>query len=125
MNVMVTKEALPYLYYAPMGKDTGVTGLNRFGDIWMGIHLKEVFDKLGWAVYTGVSVVNHNRASDAKKNYEQEKLGRVWNEYIGRYGTHPNGMDLSAPLGLFEYLWSWRDKRSRYAELIKGIQGGK
>ncbi len=125
MNVMVTKEALPYLYYAPMGRDTGVTGLNRFGDIWMGIFVKEVFDKLGWAVYTGSSVVNHSRASDAKKNFEQEKLGRRWNEWIGKYGSEPYAMPKTVDLEVVEYLYSWRDKRSRYAELIKGIRGEK
>lgn len=80
MNLMVHRDALPYLYFAPMGADSGFPDLHRFADIWMGILLKRHFDRLGWALYTGASVVDHTRASDPHKNVELEKLGMEWNE---------------------------------------------
>lgn len=125
MNVMVRKEALPYLYFAPMGPDSGVKGLNRFSDIWMGVFLKREFDRLGWACYTGGSVVHHSRASDAKKNYEQEKLGRQWNEAFGQ-GVPPEAVvgTLGKSPEFIQYFQSYADKRQRYADLIRSLQEG-
>jgi reversibly glycosylated polypeptide/UDP-arabinopyranose mutase len=130
MNVMIRKEALPYFYFAPMGPDSGVEGLNRFADIWMGIFLKREFDKLGWACYTGGSVIHHTRASDARKNREQEKLGREWNEIIGLPSSVKeddfvkayNSVDYKSHGLMREYLISYESKRARYADLIRSIQ---
>lgn len=117
MSVMVRKEALPYLYFAPMGPDSGVPELHRFADIWMGIHLKMEFDRLEWACYTGASTVLHTRASDAKKNFEQEKLGRQWNEWW------PGRPDDVLDTAHTAYLREYADKRRRFADLIRSIQG--
>lgn len=133
MNVMIRKEALPYFYFAPMGPDTGILNhpqdmskpnesyvggtLNRFADIWMGIFLKKEFDKLGWACYTGGSTILHTRASDAKKNFEQEKLGREWNEYMWNY----KGWTAELPDRLHLYMTDYRQKRETYAALIHSI----
>jgi reversibly glycosylated polypeptide/UDP-arabinopyranose mutase len=142
MNVMVKVEALPYLYFAPMGPDTGITGqcplcngndnlktepcskckgtgkiptLNRFGDIWMGRRLKYDFDKLNWACYTGGSTILHTRASNAQHNFEQEKLGRIWNEIINGSGYEPT-------YGQFDkYCVSWHDNADKFRTLIKGL----
>lgn len=143
MNVMVRREALPLFYFAPMGPDAGVLksayvnvsgkkiekgqlvttddvevqdvpALHRFADIYMGIHLKQQFDLRGWACYTGASTVLHTRASDAKKNFEQEKLGREWLEYM----ADPNA---THPTELIRYLTSWASKRIRYEKLIRSI----
>lgn len=146
MNVMIRREALPYFYFAPMGPDTGiekececvdptgmtirqnhcpicsgkrrVSALNRFADIWMGIHLKREFDKLGWACYTGGSVVHHTRASDARKNVEQEKLVREWNEVMWRSW---NGIPEVTGPQMLRYINSYAEKRQRYASLINDI----
>lgn len=152
MNVMVRREALPYFYFAPMGPDTGITtvelvnntgrlieegelvtddmvvekkvpALHRFGDIWMGVHLKRQFDELGWACYTGGSTVLHMRASDARKNAEQEKLGRGWNERIAE--TFDGLRFLSPDDPFYKYFSSYADKRRRYAALIRSIFGEK
>lgn len=119
MNVMVRKEALPYLYYAPMGRDTGINGLNRFGDIWMGIFLKKKFDYLNWACMTGSSVVIHNRASNAQKNFTQEILGRKWNECDFTkdnpiYTHHDPGHK-----EFYDYFNRYAQKRDSYAKLIR------
>lgn len=136
MNVAVKKEALPYFYFAPMGPDSGVEGLNRFADIWMGIFLKRKFDELGWACVTGYSTVHHTRASDARKNFEQERLGREWNEWLWKPGytasvpfkKYPDDTrdvpDEATANALATYLYSYNEKRQRYARLIRSALEG-
>lgn len=144
MNVMVRREALPYLYFAPMGPDTGIDLrcdraktaedkdcpcdgckrgplLNRFADIWCGILLKRACDSNGWAIYTGASTVIHTRASDPFKNVEQERLGIEWNEmaWKNKWPEHGAG----------EWKWFWKywssylDKAARFRDLIRNLQG--
>lgn len=129
MNVMVRREALPYLYFAPMGADSGAPDLHRFADIFMGVFLKREFDRLGWACVTGYSTVLHTRASDAAKNFEQEKLGREWMERVGVWSRIDNEVwKLTAaqnPSDVDEREWSYfrsyADKRARYADLINSL----
>ncbi len=78
MNFAFNKEALPYVYQAPMNTH----GLDRFGDIWCGIYLKREFDRLGWVVRNGYAVVNHNRASNVYANLEKEAKGIRLNEFV-------------------------------------------
>lgn len=141
MNVMIRKEALPYLYFAPMGMDSGYkpkwiddatdpagamaevmgdgdAGLNRFADIWCGILLKRHCDAVGWAIYTGASTVIHTRASDPHKNVEQEKLGMEWNEWAWQ-SQHK---DVSGDKAFVEYWRSYLDKANRFRQLIQGLQ---
>lgn len=118
MNVMIRKEALPYFYFAPMSKDTGLD-LHRFGDIWMGLWVQNSFAERGWACYSGGSTVHHTRASDAAKNFEQEKLGRQWNEFLWKLERGEECKDV--PSGLLEYRRLWYDKRQRYKNLITSI----
>lgn len=119
MNVMVKRDALPYLYYAPMGADSGFPDLHRFADIFMGVFLKREFDRLGWGVVTGYSTVHHTRASDAKKNYEQEKLGREWMEHMTSFANEGFSPDLS--FEMYDYMASYADKRTKYADLIRSL----
>lgn len=124
MNVMIHRDALRYFYFAPMGPDTGLDNLHRFGDIWMGIYLKAWFDRIGWACYTGGSVVHHTRASDANKNIELERLGREWNEVMWQieFGRNYPAVTPDSPLG--RYLLDYYTKRQQWAALIDSIQGG-
>lgn len=121
MNVMVRAEALPYLFYAPMGADSGFPDLHRFADIFMGVALQAEFDRLGWACYSGQSVIHHTRASDARKNFEQEKLGREWMEWIGVNGVGHLDQSANADNRLKIYLEDYADKRRRYADLIRSL----
>jgi len=131
MNVMVHRNALPYLYFAPMGPDSGIEGLNRFADIWCGILLKRAMDAMSWAVYTGASTVIHTRASDPFKNVEQERLGVEWNEWAWRqYGPeyancYPKleGADTQSHVKFREYWRSYLDKAARFRDLIRKLQG--
>ena len=77
MNLAFKVEALPWMYFAPMGKTLGV---QRFADIWMGIEMKRALDTQGKAVVSGYSMVDHLRASNVFANLEQEAKGLSWNE---------------------------------------------
>lgn len=124
MNVMVTRDALPYLYYAPMGADSGVPDLHRFADIFMGVFLKHEFDRLGWGVVTGYSTIHHTRASDARKNFEQEELGREWIEQISSWFQPQDALWVlprEYTPEAYSYFRSYASKRSRYADLVAGL----
>lgn len=77
MNLAVRREALPLLYFAPMGPRVG---LDRFGDIWCGVNLKRECDARGWAVVTGYAAVHHDRASNVYANLSKEARGLGLNE---------------------------------------------
>ena len=77
MNLMFRMEALPYLYYAPMGRKLGV---ERFADIFMGTLAKWDLDELNKAFVTGYSTVYHERASSVLNNLGEEAKGIKWNE---------------------------------------------
>lgn len=88
MNLAFRVEALPYVYFAPMGKKLGV---QRFADIWMGIHLKRSLDALGKAMVSGYSTVRHLRASNVFANLEQEAAGiRINENYWRGLSEHPD-----------------------------------
>lgn len=153
MNVMVHRDALPYLYFAPMGPDSykpkwiddatdpagamaevmgdGDAGLNRFADIWCGILLKRAMDANDWAIYTGASTVIHTRASDPFVNVEQERLGVEWNEWAWRqYGPEYGGVypsiakDKPESYAQFRAYWkAYLDKAARFRNLIRSLQG--
>jgi reversibly glycosylated polypeptide/UDP-arabinopyranose mutase len=126
MSIMVRREAIPYLYYAPQGADSGYPDVHRFGDIWMGVLLKREFDMIGWAIYTGASMTLHSRASDARKNFEQEKVGRKWNEWVTNRQYSVASEEIEE-FGRFQHYWqSHIEKRARFNQLITGIlQEGK
>lgn len=81
MNLAFKVEALPYLYFAPMGRKLGV---QRFADIWMGTELKRWLDGRTKAMVTGYSTVYHERQSNVLNNLEQEAAGIKMNETIWR-----------------------------------------
>lgn len=113
MNVMVRRDALKYLYFAPMGADSGFPNLHRFADIFMGrLLLKPKFDELGWAVYTGASTVYHSRASDPFKNEVQERMGRAWLEDIESGTPSPE---------CERYVREYAEKSERYAALVDSL----
>lgn len=77
MSVAITREALPMLYYAPMGP---TEGYHRFGDIWCGVNMLREFWSRNWTLYTGSSTVVHERASNVYKNIASENAGLEINE---------------------------------------------
>lgn len=77
MNLAFRREALPYVYFAPVGK---YKGAERFDDIWMGLEVVKDFAKLNWAIVTGYARVHHTRASNVFFNLEKEAVGIRKNE---------------------------------------------
>lgn len=80
MNLAFHRDALPFMYMAPSGERT--PGIDRFDDIWCGIYSKRELDKRNWAVVTGYSTVQHDRASNVFKNLQKEAKGLEWNEEV-------------------------------------------
>ncbi|MCK9370952.1 hypothetical protein M0R04_13660 [Candidatus Dojkabacteria bacterium] len=77
MNVMFRREALPYIYFAPVGQ---YKGAERFDDIWMGLEVIKEFAKLNWAIVSGYARVNHLRASNVFTSLAKEAVGIRKNE---------------------------------------------
>ncbi len=96
MNTMFKKDALPYIYQAPM-----FDKINRFADIWGGIELKKDLDRLNKCVVSGYSKVLHNRLSDPCVNLLKESVGIRMNEEYGKG----------------EYFKLFFEKRKKWAEL--------
>lgn len=117
MNLMVTREALPHLYFAPQGPDSGDPAVNRFGDIWMGITLLRAFWSERKAVWTGTAVVEHTRASDAQKNLQLEAKGLKWNEDFW-WNDQTSAFDDPEARA---YWTSYQDKARRYRDFMTGL----
>lgn len=110
MSLAFRVQALPYVYFAPMGKALGV---QRFADILMGVHLKRTLDELNKAIVTGYSTVYHERASNVFNNLEQEARGIKWNEQWWNDGNKEL-MDEEA----FLYFKEYDALRSLWQELV-------
>jgi len=78
MNIAFKRKMLPYVYYAPMGHRVGI---DRFADIWLGIHLRRICDDNDWSIATGYSIVRHERASNVWANLKKEAQGLEMNEH--------------------------------------------
>ena len=115
MNVAFRAEALPYVYYAPMGPSVGV---HRFGDIWMGVFMKRELDALNKAVVTGYSTVHHTRASNVFKNLQAEAKGIEWNEEFWKD-------DPKLSLEALAYFEMYEKKRERWKEIVQGLLQGR
>lgn len=81
MNVGFRREALPYMYYAPVHL---MSGAERFDDIWLGVNLTRSLDPLDKAIVTGYSLVRHERASNVYANLAREYLGIKYHETYWR-----------------------------------------
>jgi reversibly glycosylated polypeptide/UDP-arabinopyranose mutase len=77
MNLAFRREALPYMYFAPVGQ---YKGAERFDDIWLGLEVVKDFAKLNWGIVSGYAGVNHNRASNVFTSLEKEAVGIRKNE---------------------------------------------
>jgi len=77
MNLAFKREALPYIYFAPVGQ---YKGAERFDDIWMGLEIVKDFAKLNWGIVSGYSKVNHLRASNVFTSLAKEAVGIKKNE---------------------------------------------
>lgn len=113
MNVMFKREALPLMYFAPMGLKVQWDGQiwDRFGDIWLGITLKRALDRRNWAMVSGYAAVEHTRASDVHVNLKKEATGLEWNEQWWQAGN-----------GVHPYFARYAELRGRWADVIAQLQ---
>ena len=77
MNLAFRREALPYIYFAPVGH---FKGAERFDDIFMGIMVVKKFAELNWGIVSGFAMVEHKRASNVFNSLEKEAVGIKHNE---------------------------------------------
>ena len=77
MNLAFRREALPYIYFAPVGK---FKGAERWDDIYMGIMVIKKFAELNWAITTGYAKVLHARASNPFTSLAKEAIGILHGE---------------------------------------------
>jgi len=90
MNLAFRREALPYIYFAPVGN---FKGAERFDDIYCGIFIVKEFAKQNWGIVSGYSKVFHQRASNPFNSLEKEAVGIKHNEEFWKdtqnYKGHP------------------------------------
>ena len=77
MNISFRREALPYIYFAPVGQ---YKGAERFDDIWAGLEIVKSFAELNWGIVSGYARILHTRASDVFNSLEHEAVGIRKNE---------------------------------------------
>ena len=90
MNIGFRREALPYIYFAPVGN---FKGAERWDDIFMGIMVIKKFSELNWAIVTGYAKVEHKRASNPFESLAKEAVGILHGEEFWKdpenYNGHP------------------------------------
>lgn len=77
MNLAFRREALPYIYFAPVGQ---FKGAERWDDIYMGVMVIKKFAELNWAITTGYAKVLHDRASNPFTSLAKEATGILHGE---------------------------------------------
>lgn len=77
MNLAFRREALPYIYFAPVGK---FKGAERWDDIYMGVMVVKKFAELNWAIVSGYAKVFHQRASNPFTSLAKEAVGILHGE---------------------------------------------
>ena len=79
MNLAWLPIATPAMYFLLMGAEYDY---DRFGDIWAGVIFKRIADHLGFAVNSGIPLIDHRRASNVWANLRKEARGLEINEEL-------------------------------------------
>jgi len=82
MNLAFTRDIAPAMYFLLQGK---FYEFDRFDDIWAGLFVKRVCDKMGWSIITGFPTVYHSRASNVYSNLIKEAKGIGVHEKFWRH----------------------------------------
>jgi len=81
MNISFLREvtpAFPYTYQEPDG-----FGIARFDDIWSGLFVKIILDKLGKRMSAGFPVIKHDKGErDVDIDYNFEQKGEIMNNFL-------------------------------------------
>lgn len=107
MNLAFRREALPYVYFAPVGK---FKGAERWDDIYMGIMVIKKFAELNWAIVTGYAEVLHERASNPFTSLAKEAVGILHGEEFWKDPENYKGDP---------WFDEFRDKTKQWYELTK------
>lgn len=81
MNLAFKPDVIPALYFLLMGQGYPY---DRYGDIWAGILFKKICDHLGYAITSGLPLVEHRRVSNVWANLAKEAPGMEVNERFWR-----------------------------------------
>jgi len=82
-NTAFHRRVLPAYYYLPMGVSIHGQVLDRFGDIWSGLFVKKVIDKMDDRVAIGKPLTIHNRnPHDLLKDLQRETWGIIVTERL-------------------------------------------
>lgn len=103
MNLGFRREALPYIYFAPVGQ---YKGAERFDDIFAGLEVVKGFAERGWGIVSGYARIMHLRASNVFTSLEKEAVGIRKNEEYWK-GEHD------------EWYKDFLEKRNKWIELTK------
>ena len=82
MNLSFKREIVPAMYFLLMGRNYDY---DRFGDIWCGLIVKAICDRLGYVITAGMPSVKHERASNVWANLRKEREGLEVNEDLWEY----------------------------------------
>jgi len=107
MNFAFRREALPYIYFAPVGH---FKGAERWDDIYMGILTIKKFAELNWAITTGYAKVLHTRASNPFTSLAKECVGILHGEEFYKDPENYKGDP---------WFDEFRDKANKWYELTK------
>lgn len=83
MNLAFRREVIPAFYQLPM--DDNPWDIGRFDDIWSGVFLKRVCDRLDKSIITGYPLCEHHKAQRSTfDDLETEAPGLELNEHLWR-----------------------------------------
>lgn len=108
MSLAFRRAALPYIYFAPVGK---FAGAERWDDIIGGIYIVKDFEKLNWGIVSGYARVNHLRASNVFTSLAKEAIGILHGEELYKDPENYNG---------HPFFEEFRQKRKAWYELTNG-----
>lgn len=79
MNFAIRREAVPFIF-APPNSAAEDSRFDRMDDIWFGVILEAMLEKLGRDITCGPPIIRHERASNVLNNMKQEAPGVFENE---------------------------------------------
>lgn len=79
MNFAIKRPYVPFIF-APPNSAAPDSRFDRMDDIWFGVILEAVLDKLGKDITCGPPIIRHERASNVLNNMKQEAPGVFENE---------------------------------------------
>jgi len=102
MNLCFKREALSYIYFAPVGQ---FKGAERWDDILAGVLIVKDFARLNWGIVSGYARVNHLRASNVFTSLAKEAVGILHGEDFYKDPDNYNGHPFFDELRKKRALW--------------------